>query len=611
MEKDKLIHLADHSAEKTNACGIDRILGAVTKALNQIVLSLLFTSAICSSAIATEVKPLLNFDARILPNIATKGMVATQESRATKVGVQILNQGGNAVDAAVAVGFALAVTLPRAGNLGGGGFMMVYDQKSKKVEALDYREKAPKAAYRDMFLDKGLNVDKKKTRYSVFSAGVPGTVAGLLEAHRKYGHLPLEKLIEPAIKLATELPMSFAMAESLNRKKKYMSRSKVSLETYYKADGSAWNIGDTIYQPKLAKVLAGILKSNGNSFYKGDTATKIIDFIKSQGGIMTMDDLASYRPVWRTPLEAKFGDATIYSMPPPSSGGIHLVQLLNIIQNFPIERAGHNTAYSVHMSTEAMKFAYADRSKYLGDPDFVKIPVKKLVSVDYAKTIASKISFDKVLESSEVSPGMYLSDESPQTTHFSIIDKDGNMVSNTYTLNFSFGSGITVPGTGMILNNEMDDFSAKAGVPNGYGLLGGDANAIEAEKRPLSSMTPVLVLNNKEPWLETGSPGGSRIITIVYNFLMNKMVHNMNIASATVAPRIHHQWYPEVLMLEKGFPLDTAKILKQKGHKIKFYNPWGSLQSVEMKNGVFFGFSDTRRPGALAEGINSLAEEAK
>ena len=331
---------------------------------------------------------------------------------------------------------------------------------------------------------------------------------------------------------------------------------------------------------------------------------KITNFIQSQGGLMTMDDLASYKAIWRKPLSSKFGDATIYSMPPPSSGGIHLVQLLNIIQNFPIDKAGHNTAYSTHMMTEAMKFAYADRSKYLGDPDFVEVPVNKLVSVEYADKIASKISFDKVLKSSDVSPGMYMSNESPQTTHFSIIDKDGNMVSNTYTLNFSFGSGITVPGTGMLLNNEMDDFSAKPGVPNGYGLLGGEANAIEAEKRPLSSMTPVLVLNKGEPWLATGSPGGSRIITIVYNFLLNKMVHNMNIASATVAPRIHHQWYPEVLMLEKGFPIDTARILKDKGHNIKYYNPWGSLQSVEYKNGVFFGFSDTRRPGALAEGRN-------
>lgn len=547
---------------------------------------------------------LLNFNARILPEIATSGMIASQETRATRVGVKILENGGNAVDAAVAVGFALAVTLPRAGNLGGGGFMMIYDKKTGTVKALDYREKAPKAAFRDMFLDKELNVDNKKARFSVLSAGIPGTVAGLIEAHKKHGKLPLSTLIQPAINLAKNLPMSFAMAESLNRKKRYLSRSPASLAAYYKTDGSPWTIKDTLVQNDLAEVLTGIQKTNGKSFYFGDTAKKITEFVQSENGIMTMEDFAAYKPVWRTPLEAKFGDATIYSMPPPSSGGVHLVQLLNIMQNFPIKKSGASTAFTAHMTTEAMKFAYADRSEYLGDPDFVEVPIKKLTSTDYANRIASQISADKVIKSSDIAPGMYISNESPQTTHFSVVDKDGNMVSNTYTLNFSFGSGITVPGTGILLNNEMDDFSAKAGVPNGYGLLGADANAIEAEKRPLSSMTPVLVLDNNEPWLATGSPGGSRIITIVYNFLMNRMVHDMNIASATLEPRIHHQWYPEILMLEKGFPLDSAQLLKQKGHNIKYYNPWGSLQSVELKDGVFFGFADTRRPGALAEGSN-------
>ncbi len=559
-----------------------------------------------SANAANEKAPILNFNDRIFPEIATKGMVATQEARATEVGVSILRQGGNAVDAAVAVGFALAVTLPRAGNLGGGGFMMIYDKQSGKVRSLDYREKAPKAAYSEMFLDKSLDVDKNKARYSVFSAGVPGTVAGMLEAHKKYGKLPLKTLIEPAVKLAQNLPMSFAMAESLNRKKRYLSRSKESIRNYYKADGSEWTIYDTLKQENLARVLQAIADTNGESFYHGDTAEKLVRFIQSKGGLMTLEDFKSYQPVWREPLSANFGDATIYSMPPPSSGGIHLVQLLNIIQEFPIKKAGPNSEYSVHMMTEAMKFAYADRSKYLGDPDFVTIPVEKLTSTDYAKRIASKISIDKVLKSKDVLPGMYISQESPQTTHYSVVDKDGNMVSNTYTLNFSFGSGITVPETGILLNNEMDDFSAKPGVPNGYGLLGGEANSIQPEKRPLSSMTPVLVLDKGNPWLATGSPGGSRIITIVYNVLMNRMVHDMNIASATLAPRIHHQWYPELLMLEKGFPVDTAERLKEKGHNIRFFNSWGSVQSVEVGNGVFFGFADTRRPGAKAEGVNEV-----
>lgn len=580
---------------------------AMTSILARTITLLVFASGLLCPSFSVQAKndaPLLNFDARVFPQMATNGMVASQESRATKVGVRVLQEGGNAVDAAVAVGFALAVTLPRAGNLGGGGFMMIYDSKARKVEALDYREKAPKAAYRDMFLDRNLEVDNQKARYSVLSAGVPGTVAGLLEAHRKYGRLPLDKLIQPAIELAKSLPMSFAMAQSLNRKKTYLSRSDDSVKNYYKPDGTAWTIRDTLKQPLLAESLAIILRTQGKSFYKGEMAKKIANFVRSQNGLMTLDDLSSYKPVWRKPLLAKFGEAEIYSMPPPSSGGVHLVQLLNIIQNFPIEKAGNNTVYSIHMMTEAMKFAYADRSKYLGDPDFVSVPTDKLISTEYAKKISTKISYDKVLSSSEVAPGMYMSNESPQTTHFSIIDKDGNMVSNTYTLNFSFGSGISVPGVGFLLNNQMDDFSSKPGAPNGYGLLGGTANAIESEKRPLSSMTPVLVLNKGKPWLATGSPGGSRIITIVYNFLLNKLVHHMNIASATVAPRIHHQWYPEILMLEAGFPLDTAKMLTKKGHKIRFYKPWGSLQSVEYTNGMFYGFSDTRRPGALAEGFN-------
>lgn len=551
-------------------------------------------------------QPLLNFDARALPELATQGMVASQEARATKIGVEILSRGGNAVDAAVAVGFAMAVTLPRAGNLGGGGFMMIYDHKSNKVEALDYREKAPQKAYRDMFLDSELNVDNKKARFSVLSAGVPGTVAGLLEAHRKYGSMPLSQLMTPAIKLAEKLPMSFAMAESLNRKKQFMSRSKNSLKTYYKANGEPWNIYDTIKQPELATVLTDIMNTSGKSFYQGKTAKILVDYIQANGGLMSLSDMNNYQAIWRKPISADFGDATIYSMPPPSSGGIHLVQLLNIIQHFPIEKAGANTAYSTHLTTEAMKFAYADRSRYLGDPDFVEVPVEKMISKKYAAKIASKISVNKVLKSSDIKPGMYLSNESPQTTHFSIIDSQGNMVSNTYTLNFSFGTGITVPGTGIILNNEMDDFSAKPGTPNGYGLLGGEANAIQGNKRPLSSMTPVLVLNKQQPWMATGSPGGSRIITIVYNFLINKMVHNMNIASATMTPRIHHQWYPEILMVEKGFPIDSANILKQKGHNLKYYNPWGSLHSVELKDGVYYGFADPRRPGALAEGINKI-----
>lgn len=557
---------------------------------------------------ATDV-PLVEFDAVVFPEIATRGMVVSQEQRATQVGVDILARGGNAVDAAVAVGFALAVTLPRAGNIGGGGFMLIYDQEKKEVAALDYREKAPRKAHRDMFLNDDLSVDNKKARFSLLSAGVPGTVAGLVEAHNKYGKLPFADLVKPAIKLAEQNQITFAMAQSFNARQKYLSRDPGSKAIFTKNDGSRWRMGDIFKQTQLAKTLTRIAKTSGKDFYVGETAKLLEEFFQANGGLIDKQDLANYSPVWRKPVSTTYGDYQVYSMPPPSSGGIHLIQLMNIISHFPVDKAGANSAYSTHIQTEAMKFAYADRSQYLGDPDFVSVPQKTLTSTAYAKRIADQIKEDKVIPSNLIKPGQVMDKESPQTTHFSIMDKDGNLVSNTYTLNFSFGSGITVPEVGMLLNNEMDDFSAKPGTPNGYGLLGGDANAIQPHKRPLSSMTPVIVLDKGDPWLATGSPGGSRIITIVFNFLMNKMVHQMNIAEATITPRTHHQWFPDRLYLEKGFPVDSAKILEELGHNIFYRNPWGSSMSIEYKDGLYMGFADQRRPGAKAAGPNSIQED--
>ncbi len=552
--------------------------------------------------------PLLEFDARIFPEITTKGMVVSQESRATKVGAEILSQGGNAVDAAVGVGFALAVTLPRAGNLGGGGFMMVYDNKSGKVSSLDYREAAPAKAYRDMFLDSSLRVNKALSRHSLLASGVPGTVAGLVEAHRKFGKLPLAKVIEPAIKLAEGLEVNLPLANSLNSKRAYLAADEESKKIFTKESGN-WMLGEMIVQPDLAKSLNAIALTKGKDFYEGVIARKFAQYFEDNGGLITLDDLARYKAVWREPVVAEYDKIKIYAMPPPSSGGVHLVQLLNTINRFPIKKSGPNTAYTTHIITEAMKFAYADRSKYLGDPDFVEVPVSKLTSQAYADRIAKRIDPAKVLKPQEIKPGMMLDQESPQTTHFSVMDADGNIVSNTYTLNFSFGSGKTVPGTGILLNNEMDDFSAKPGVPNAFGLLGGEANAIEPNKRPLSSMTPVIVLKDNKPWIATGSPGGSRIISIVLNFLINRIVHDMNIAEATMLPRVHHQWYPDLLWLEKGFPIDTAHLLKRRGHNTQYRKPWGSLQSIEYSEGLFHGFSDPRRPGASAQGINHIPSQ--
>jgi len=569
-------------------------------------LLLSFLSSVAASeekkAVQVDV-PLLEFDLIVFPEVSINGMVVSQESRATQVGVDILSNGGNAVDAAVAVGFALAVTLPRAGNIGGGGFMMVYDKKSDKVSALDYREVAPKKAERDMYLDKNLEVNRQLSRHSVLSAGVPGTVAGLVEAHKKFGKLPFKDVVAPAIKLAESLPVNMPLMNSLNSRKKRLSKDPESKKIFTKS-GRNWRLGDVLEQKELAKTLQRIAETNGEDFYKGETASKIAEYFKKNSGLITAKDLESYRAVWREPVSADFDEYKIFAMPPPSSGGVHLVQLLNIMSQFPIKKAGPSTAYSTHMQTEAMKFAYADRSKYLGDPDFVEVPVKELTDFNYAKRIAERIDINRVLSPEEIKPGEMLDQESTQTTHFSVMDSDGNIVSNTYTLNFSFGSGITVTGTGMLLNNEMDDFSAKPGVPNAFGLLGGEANAIEAGKRPLSSMTPVIVLKDDKPWLATGSPGGSRIITIVFNFLMNRIVHNMNIAEATMVPRTHHQWYPDKLYVEKGFPIDTANLLIRKGHNLIYRRPWGSLQSIELSDGIYMGYADPRRPGALAKGVN-------
>jgi len=491
--------------------------------------------------------------------------------------------------------------------------MMIYDNKTKAVKSLDYREKAPKAAYRDMFLDKNLNVDKNKTRYSVFSAGVPGTVAGMLEAHKKFGKLPLKVLIEPAIKLARKLPMSFAMAQSLNRKKSYLSRSNDSIKTYYKADGSEWSIYDTLVQNELADVLQGISDSEGKSFYHGDTANKIVEFIQAKNGLMTKEDMASYKAIWRQPLTANFGDSTIYSMPPPSSGGIHIIQMLNILEGWDLKKHGSASSQAINYIAESMKRAYADRSVHLGDPDFYDVPVKTLTSKTYAADLHQQINTKSYTPSSEIRPGKLPVYESDQTTHYSVIDKDGNAVSNTYTLNASFGNARVAEGTGIIMNNEMDDFSSKPGSPNMFGLIGGVANAIEAGKRPLSSMSPTIIFKDGEVFMATGSPGGSRIITAVLQTIINVIDHQMNIAEATAAPRFHHQWYPDSLLMESGFDLDVINQLRKMGYSVdapelqgNSYTPTGAnigmVQSIIRKNNELTGMSDDRRQGALTLG---------
>ena len=538
----------------------------------------------------------------IHPVMAKNGMVSSQEELATKAGLAVLKEGGNAVDAAVTIGFTMAVTLPRAGNLGGGGFMLIHLAESSETVALDYREKAPQAATREMFLDENGEVDPQKSRFSHLAVGVPGTVAGMVLALEKYGTIPLARALEPAIALAQNgFPVSEDLHNSLIFAQKQMQHP-ASREIFYQPGGVPYAVGDLFVQKELAQSLKLIAKEGKQAFYRGAIADKIVTEMETNGGLITKTDLADYQPVIRQPIRGSYRGYEIYSMPPPSSGGIHLVQILNLLEAFPIRALGHNTAQTLHLMTESMKLAYADRSKFLGDPDFVTIP-PQLISKRYAERLRTNINLNQATPSQEISPGNpYQPFESNDTTHYSVIDQAGNAVANTYTLNFSYGSGITVPGTGILLNNEMDDFTAKPGVANAYGLIGGELNAIAPEKRMLSSMTPTIVTKEGKPFLVTGSPGGSRIITATLQIILNVIDHGMNIAEATYAERIHHQWLPDQLEIEQGLNGDTVRLLRLKGHPIEVGDAMGSTQSVMSLDGVFYGASDPRRPGALTLG---------
>jgi gamma-glutamyltranspeptidase/glutathione hydrolase len=545
-------------------------------------------------------EPIIRYGDLRHPVFGANGMVSSQNAHASEVGAQVLADGGNAVDAAVAVGFALAVTLPRAGNLGGGGFMLVHDAAADETVAIDYREAAPRRANRDMFLDEDGNVDPERARFSHLSAGVPGTVAGLWRAHRDYGTLPWKRVVEPAIRLARDgFEVTYDLAGLLASRKERMCRLEAACRYFYKPGGEPYQPGERLMQPDLADTLQLIAEEGPDTFYKGAIADKIVAEMGRGGGFVDAESLAAYEPVVRDPARGTYRGYEVLTMPPPSSGGIHVVQMLNILENFPVAEFGSGSADAIHVLAETARLAYADRSKHLGDPDYYDVPADWLMSKAYARQLAATIDMKRARPSSEVAPGVPPAYESPDTTHFSVMDRDGNVVSNTTTLNFSFGSGIAVAGAGFLLNNEMDDFSAKAGVPNAFGLLGGEANEIERGKRPLSSMTPLIVLDDGDVWFATGSPGGSRIITTVLQMVVNVIDHGMNIAEAEAAPRMHHQWYPDVLQLESGFSPDTIRILEARGHEIAA-TQWsmGSLQTVAFKDGVFRGSSDPRRPNA-------------
>ncbi|MGO2135283.1 gamma-glutamyltransferase [Marinobacter sp.] len=541
---------------------------------------------------------------RFHPASANHGMVATSHTLATEVALKVLEDGGNAVDAAVTAGFALAVTQPRSGNIGGGGFMLVSKGDGSEPEAIDYREKAPSGATETMYQDESGEVVQNRSRFTHLAAGVPGTVAGFAMALERHGTLPLKQALAPAIKLAREgfiVPQRFS--EGLEQAKERLQRWPATLETFYKEDGSTWQAGERFRQPELADTLQRIADKGVKGFYEGETAQLIVDEMEKHGGLITQQDLEEYQPVVRNPVHGNYRGYDIYSMSPPSSGGTHIVQILNILEGYPIQEYGHNSAETIHYMAEAMKLAYADRSEYLGDTDYVDVPLKGLTSKSYAEELRQGIKPDEARPAGEIRYGQPPGYESPETTHFSVVDKWGNAVSNTYTINFSYGSGITVQGAGFLLNNEMDDFSAKPGVPNAYGLIGGEANKVEPGKRMLSSMSPTIVRKDDRNFLVTGSPGGSRIITTTLQVIMNVIDHGMNIQTAVSAPRIHHQWLPDEIRIEQGINPDTVRLLESRGHKVVSKSAMGAIQSIMIgEDGTLYGGADPRRSTSSATG---------
>jgi len=534
--------------------------------------------------------------------VARNGLVVAQEERAARIGIEFLDRGGNAVDAAVAVGFAMAVTYPRAGNIGGGGFMVIHLARNNRDLAVDYRETAPAAASETMFLDAQGNADPEKSRDSALSVGVPGTVAGLALAHAKYGSgkFTLAELIAPAIDLAEKgFQVEDDLADSLPQASERLKRWPATTAIFFNGDQSLRE-GERLIQLDLADTLRAIAKDGPGAFYQGRTAAQIAGAVVKAGGIMSKDDLANYHPIERAVVRGSYRGYDIISAPPPSSGGVHLIEMLNILEGYDL--AGLSREESLHDMIEAMKRAYADRAVFMGDPDSVKIPVDGLTSKAYAKSLRANIG-PRSTPPAEIRPGTAAEFEGRNTTHFSVIDRDGNAVSNTYTLNFSYGLGLVAEGTGVLLNNELDDFTSKPGTANAYGLVGYNANLPGPGKRPLSSMTPTIVMKDGKPFLITGSPGGSRIISAVLQVIVNAIDFKMPIGQAVSAPRLHQQWQPEDVYVEPGFAPDVLEALEKRGHKIVATPPHTSTNSIEVTAEDYVGAADRRTRGSLAAGF--------
>ena len=541
----------------------------------------------------------LDYDNRVHPEVAQDFMVVSQNSYATDAGYQILKEGGNAIDAAVAIGFVLAVTLPRAGNIGGGGFMLIYKADSKVVSTIDYRSAAPKSATSEMYL-----TNSGVVRFGHLVNAVPGSVAGLLKAHNEHGKLSLKKVLRPAIKLARNgFPVSYDLNYILEWGKDSMLTNNTSKNKFYDASNNPLSVSSIFKQPKLAKTLSLISNQGKKAFYEGEIADWIVEDALLNGGLITRNDLASYQAKDRLPIETTYRGYKIVSMAPAASGGLVLLQTLNILENFDLTEFGHNSASSIHLQSEAMLRAYSDRMRYHGDPDFFSVPVKRLLDKNYAKERSKSIKVNSKTASEDIYPGQIsVVDESPDTTHFSVIDSNGNAVSNTYTLGSSFGSGVTVSKGGFLLNNQMRNFSHYFGRSDDVNLSTSSANKLEPGKRMISTQTPTLVFNPEgDLMMILGSPGGGKIPNIIAQIISNIIDHNLGFAEAVMAPRIN-QRVGKNLELESGFSPDTIKLLREIGHQPTASTTMGSVQAIFLSEGFLYGVSDTRRPGAKAKG---------
>jgi len=535
---------------------------------------------------------------------ATSGsaMVVAPHALASDIGVKILKQGGNAVDAAIAVQFAIAVVYPRAGNIGGGGFMVIR-LKNGETAALDYREKAPAKASRDMYLDSLKNVVANLSTEGHLACGVPGTVAGMFAAHAKYGKLPMQKLIEPAIQLAQKgYYISEAEATRLRNHQELFTKYNETPNPFIKDD---WKVGDLLQQKELARTLTLIRDQGQAGFYEGENANDIVAEMYTRGGIISLEDLKNYDAKWRAPLVGNYKNYKIISMPPSSSGGVALLQMLKMVEPYPLATWGFHSKEAVHLMAEAERRAYADRTEHLGDSDFYKVPIDSLLSVNYLQRRMSDFSMEKTTPSNSIFAGNFkMKKETFETTHTSIVDAEGNAVSVTTTLNGNFGNKVWVTNAGFFLNNEMDDFSVKPGVPNQFGLIGAEANAIQPGKRMLSSMTPTIVEKDGKLFMILGTPGGSTIMTTVFQVFLNIAEFNMNLDDAVNAKRFHHQWLPDEIVMEKdALDLPTRQNLEKMGHKFREVERIAQIKAIlKLPNGTWQGVADFREPDATARG---------